>query len=584
MTLGGDLVGGSGINLVTFENLYAEDGNFDLHGPDGASNDFAFRILNNYDTAVGNEVEIDFQMDTSVGTSRVVGRIGNVWTDTTDGSSDTDMRLSHRTNGALVERLRLDGSVGHVVVYGGLDVSGDHISVDTGYDVYLDGMGGNDYIDSPQDDEIRFITAGVKRFVMSSSGFEMDENSVIFTDVSDEWLGMGGGQTYNDGAGFLVYGASHSNLGDFLLYGGGDLRLMYDASQTRWEVRSGTYMVFEGNENIVTSGGFQFDDAIELQFGSGSDARMEWTGTYMWHRIYDHGGNYSWIAEDSGGTARTLLELFPDAGARIYPVNNKPVQVWGDGADGQYLELISDNDVTAGTYLTHDDGTFVMMKKNSATAGGGLIYGQSDGGDVGLTIWGHVIGGAGDTTKTTAAEGVVEFYACDGSTADSCSDFNANANLFTWNEVGEARMILDEDGDLYVDGPASQPILYAEGVPVAGRAPLSDGAALAALEHTIDPTVSWLADWYPLTADEAAAALEAEELVGPVDPDTGRRMVNIRRVTMLAAGAAGANYREIASMRREMASLRAQVVSLTARIEAQKESRVRLANNNGGQQ
>jgi hypothetical protein len=121
--------------------------------------------------------------------------------------------------------------------------------------------------------------------------------------------------------------------------------------------------------------------------------------------------------------------------------------------DDEALALKSSDDVAHGLTGVAETDTYGFFAKNSITAGGIHIRSLAeDSGSVNATKISSY-GGTGDTTKTTAARGLVEFQVYENDGAGSVANITANGNVFAVRAQVSGgqltRFMVDEDGDMY---------------------------------------------------------------------------------------------------------------------------------------
>ena len=120
------------------------------------------------------------------------------------------------------------------------------------------------------------------------------------------------------------------------------------------------------------------------------------------------------------------------------------------GNDNEALTLQSSGDVAHGLTGVSESDSYGVFRKQNDPSGGLLIYGLSESGNQrGIQISGY---GAGtDTTKSTAAAGVVEIRA--SKTSGTLGAFlSTNANAVVLYSSGDAKFIVDQEGDFHYDG------------------------------------------------------------------------------------------------------------------------------------
>jgi hypothetical protein len=184
--------------------------------------------------------------------------------------------------------------------------------------------------------------------------------------------------------------------------------------------------------------------------------------------------SYVYTTHDGGPDSAGTLILYPKAAG-----SGKP-RIWlrgfsclgGSASDNPYMTMgltidqgEADDEALAikGSYVAHgmtdetETSTFFVLEKAEDAAGGARLVGYKDAdgvAGVAAQLVGH-LGENADTTKTTAARGIVELYAAIKS-GTTIGDVNADGNLLTLRcPTRGTVLIVDEGGDLYYDGTAS---------------------------------------------------------------------------------------------------------------------------------
>lgn len=196
-------------------------------------------------------------------------------------------------------------------------------------------------------------------------------------------------------------------------------------------------------------------------------------------------------------------------------------------ADDEILALKS-SDVAHGITTVTETDTFGVFKKDSATAGGLQIVGYRDPDDVAgraLSLVGR-LGETADTTKTTAAIGVVALFAqIKNPTGTDVVAVGANGNLVTIHNHGTTRFIFDAEGDAHADVSWTTFDDY------------DDVALLGDLERAMlaqrDPVKASFVDFLRYNHE----ALEAAGIVHFDRDNPGHAMVNTTKLSMALVGA-----------------------------------------------
>lgn len=174
------------------------------------------------------------------------------------------------------------------------------------------------------------------------------------------------------------------------------------------------------------------------------------------------------------------------------------------------------------TSVTEED-TFVLGKKYSAGAGGVLWRGLRE--DAAAAAWGIYgsITGAGDTTKTTTSQAIVEIDGTERS-GGTITTASANANLFRVSTNGTAKFIVDTEGEYHSDGGAGTTFDAFDDPMLA----LTWEATTSRKPHMLDLMTAHS----PYTKDDLVAA----GIVAADGPNGERGMVNQSALTRLAVG------------------------------------------------
>lgn len=131
-------------------------------------------------------------------------------------------------------------------------------------------------------------------------------------------------------------------------------------------------------------------------------------------------------------------------------------------ADNQALALKSSDVATALTSITAqavETDDFFTVSKMSSSIGGALVQALAEDALLRRVLELRAYGGEADTGKTTDNVGLIDLYASEHDGANALADITADGNVLAVRaRVGTADrtlFIVDEDGDLHVDGGTS---------------------------------------------------------------------------------------------------------------------------------
>jgi len=127
--------------------------------------------------------------------------------------------------------------------------------------------------------------------------------------------------------------------------------------------------------------------------------------------------------------------------------------------DDECLSLKS-SDIGHGHASWTETDTFAVLKKRRGGSGGLRLSAYAENAAYDQTLVLEAWGGTATTVKTTAAIGLIDFWASEIDGADGMDNIAANGNVLTFRVrrggVSPCILLLDEDGDLYIDGALSK--------------------------------------------------------------------------------------------------------------------------------
>ena len=200
-----------------------------------------------------------------------------------------------------------------------------------------------------------------------------------------------------------------------------------------------------------------------------------------------------------------------------------PSLILDQGAADTYILEGRSSDVTQPATAVANTNTFLMAKKDSATAGGGAIWGFSDGDATGLTFYGLM-----GTTTPTAARGAVRL---NGIKTDGGTGFTTMGAAEAVVAVYSSTTVLDYfsgDGSLYVKTGSTNPstqanfaTLYAKDVSSSAEMFVQDEAGNRTQISPHDPDTGEWIFYSENIYTGRKVKIEMEKLVRAVEKLTG---------------------------------------------------------------
>jgi hypothetical protein len=220
---------------------------------------------------------------------------------------------------------------------------------------------------------------------------------------------------------------------------------------------TGTYIKsnFRGNNGAVTMGDDMTTMAtvgihepnVTVNGNTLTNAASLYIGSVATEASFNHA-----IIVDAG-TSRFDDSVF--IGDNANAANDLGLTVNQGAADNQILSLKSsdvDTGMTTGFVATEVD-TYFSVGKMSGTYGGALLIATAEDEAQDRVMAFGVVGGTADTTKTTSAKGLVDWYITEQNGSNGLANITADGNIFAIRaRVGGstiARWVVDEDGDVY---------------------------------------------------------------------------------------------------------------------------------------
>ena len=300
-----------------------------------------------------------------------------------------------------------------------------------------------------------------------------------------------------------------------------------------------------------------FNDSQQILLGTGSDSALDYDGTNtVWNLRAAGTGNLllnNGLVIIGDGTTTThagmTLGLYVDQRAN------------DNGAFG-----IGSSDVahglTSGTGYTFLTGQYLHIQKNSATSGGAGFVGIKENVAEEQVMNFEAYGGQANATQTTAAVGLINFFAAqhDGANALAAATNSGVMYSFRGRNAAPANValfIIDEDGDFLYDGADGGAFdLWVD-------APLLRRFAL----ETADPATVARSKWDELVKYDRTDLIRADILsyCSPEDAAAGHRsLVNGAQLQRALVGEAWQGYVRDLELAEKVEGLEAQVQKLLA--------------------
>jgi hypothetical protein len=236
--------------------------------------------------------------------------------------------------------------------------------------------------------------------------------------------------------------------------------------------------------------------------------------------------------------------------------------VVNQAANDDSIFALKSDDVAHGATTTAEADTYFFIKKANAGGGAANLYGFGDANSVQAVgiILTPVAGIAAQATKTTGGIGLLSVNAGINTSGTAVADAAANGNLFAIRGAasGNAKFIVDQDGDIFYDGSAAAYDSYC------------DAELTRTLAHTMqaascEPSNIIRNKWDDFTAYNEQSLIDAGILGGPVigvDPHD-RGLVSLTQLQRLHNGAIWQLHSKLNDQAEELTALKGQLNALT---------------------
>ena len=306
-------------------------------------------------------------------------------------------------------------------------------------------------------------------------------------------------------------------------------------------ILDGGCLVMVATDKVVFDGGGDSDTYI---YESAEDQLCFYTGNRRMMQVRSGnmfiGDSLASSPTNNGNSALTLMQ----------------------GANDNEILSFHSTDVEHNTTCITCTYVFGMMKKSYASAGGLNIYGLTDGHASQATgiILTPILGIACNTTKTAAGVGILSVNA--GKKAASgggVANPGSNGNIFALRDLacGNAKFIVDQEGDIFYDGSASAYDSYC------------DAELTRTLAHTMqaascEPSNIIKNKWDDFTSYNEQTLIDIGVLGGPVvgvDPHD-RGLVSLTQLQRLHNGAIWQLHSKLNDQAEDITALKGQLQAL----------------------
>jgi hypothetical protein len=278
---------------------------------------------------------------------------------------------------------------------------------------------------------------------------------------------------------------------------------------------------------------------------------------------YMASGRMGWSA--NGGVDRIV---FDGCGAEILVREtcngnlNNGITINQSSSDNEIFTLKS-SDVEHNTTDVTETDTFAKFNKSYGAAGGLNIYGLTDGNapQAAGIILSPILGIVAQATKTAAGVGILSVNAgVKAASGGGVADAAANGNLFAIRGIatGNAKFLVDQDGDIFYDGSAAAYDSYC------------DAELTRTLAHTMqaascEPSTIIRNKWDDFTAYNEQSLIDAGILGGPVIGVDAhdRGLVSLTQLQRLHNGAIWQLHSKLNDQAEELTTLKEQLTALT---------------------
>lgn len=302
---------------------------------------------------------------------------------------------------------------------------------------------------------VKYSPIGAEDLKLGTSSFEVELSDGRRATKSEINLStFTGASTVIDTAVFFTDGSDVGQDSDFVYNKTTNQLTVASIIRVGSTGTSGTY----GEQLHVNNAGAA-KITIENTSSSDGDVGVSWAkeGTQNWSILFDDSNGDDLSIQNDGTVSSIPHLLFSSSSAKMSvgtDTHNANMTIGLNidqgAADNEIISLKS-SDVAHGTTGVTETDVYLMMKKETAGSGGGLIEGFTES-VVGLELTGTQT--TANTQKNSLGVGAVHIVGYEIS-GTSRGTMTANANVFTVAENTDTVFIVDVEGDLHVDGSGS---------------------------------------------------------------------------------------------------------------------------------
>jgi hypothetical protein len=279
--------------------------------------------------------------------------------------------------------------------------------------------------------------------------------------------------------------------------------------------------------------------------------------------FYDHSTNSMVTHSNATEALRISTSQVLSTGAETGPdTTNGGLTIQTNAEDGDAFSL-KNSDVAHGITTSAQADTYMKMRKLSSTAGGAVIRGFSEG-EQAMQIEGAAE--SANTTKSTSGEGIVAVTAyIRGGDGTQSVDPGSDANLFVVNQGGNAKFIVDTEGQLHSDGGAQSAYDTFEDAQLVRAFDLSHGNGV--INSKFDKFISYNHE-----------KLAEMKLVGREEDGTPNHFINVTGMQRLHNGAIWQQYEKTEKLANAMYELAKAAVGEEKANEILEQNEIKLLN------
>jgi len=308
------------------------------------------------------------------------------------------------------------------------------------------------------------------------------------------------------------------------------------------------------------------DSGMSILAGTGNHSRISFgdSGDNDIGMItYDHGSNSMAIKSNATEALRMSTSQVLSTGAETGPdTTNGGLTIQTNAEDGDAFSL-KNSDVAHGITSSAQADTYMKIRKLSASEGGAVIKGYCEG-EQGIQIQG--LADSANTTKSTSGEGIVAVTAyVKGGDGTQGVDPGSDANLFVVNQGGNAKFIVDTEGQLHSDGGAQSAYDTFEDAQLVRAFDLSHGNGV--INSKFDKFISYNHE-----------KLAEMKLVGREEDGTPNHFINVTGMQRLHNGAIWQQYEKTEKLANAMYELAKAAVGEEKANEILEQNEIKLLN------